>query len=220
MEEFVSQYYLVDIDGTLTDYRSDGSFELLHHNFLFPIFRDLMAEMGWRREDAQREIGQLAERLIFWDYSDFIAAFSLPVSETFARIKAWHRKNLIPCRENVEQVRRLASQGKRLFIMSNNPYMGCIFKLQAAGLAEDDFSSPYFCRILGTNLLRGCKSDPNVWRRAFAQIPVPISQIGVIGDNPVEDGEIPRSLGVQDTILFSKKKVARGNDWEEEKTDR
>ncbi len=33
MEEFVSQYYLVDIDGTLTDYRSDGSFELLHHNF-------------------------------------------------------------------------------------------------------------------------------------------------------------------------------------------
>ncbi len=129
------------------------------------------------------------------------------------RIKAWHRKNLIPA-ENVEQVRRLASQGKRLFIMSNNPYMGCIFKLQAAGLAEDDFSSPYFCRFWEPISCAAASRTRMFGGVPFAQIPVPISQIGVIGDNPVEDGD-SRSLGVQDTILF-KEKGGSGIDWEEE----
>ena len=50
--EFSSEYYLVDIDGTLTDYRQNAPFETLNGNFLFPIFRDLMTENGWNLVDA------------------------------------------------------------------------------------------------------------------------------------------------------------------------
>lgn len=197
-----SEYYLVDIDGTLTEYRAGASFELLHENFLFPILRDLMVEKGWEKQQAEQEIFHLSKEEPFWDYSDYVAAFSLPVPEAFRRMRQWHMKNIVACPENVDLVRHLSAWGCKLFIMSNNPYLGCIFKLQAAGLANDDFSSPYFRRIFGTNLLRGCKSDPAVWKRAFAQIPVPVQEIGVIGDNPLEDGEIPHSLGVRDVLLL------------------
>ena len=203
--EFSSEYYLVDIDGTLTDYRQNAPFETLNGNFLFPIFRDLMTENGWTRDAAEKAIIELSEQNIFWDYPDYIAEFSLPVPEAFRRMRQWHREHPFSYDDTADMVRRLSQEGRKLFIMSNNPYLGCILKLQVAGLAEDDFSSPFFRRVFGTNLLHGCKGDPAVWRRALAQIPAPVSEIGVIGDNPVEDGEIPRSLGIRETIIIPRR---------------
>lgn len=209
---FSSQYYLVDIDGTLTDYHPKKTFEFLHGNFIFPIIRDMMVENGCEKGEAELRIAEFSEREKYWDYSDFVAEFGLSAPDAFHRMKQWHEENVIPYKETVDLIRKLAFEGRSLFIMSNNPYLGCLFKLQAAGLAENDFSSSYFQRIFGTNILRGCKSDPQVWKRAFAQIPVPVSRIGVIGDNPVEDRDIPRSLGVCDTILIRREKIVRGID--------
>lgn len=217
--EFQSEYFLVDIDGTLTDYRPGSCTpeKLLHANFLFPVLRDLMVEKGWDRTEAGKAISDLTEQVVFWDYTDFIAEFGLPADKAFRRLRQWHHDNLIVYHDTVRMIKKLSQEGKKLFVMSNNPYMGCIFKLQAAGLAEDDFSSPYFRRIFGTNLLRGCKCAPEVWKRAFAQIPAEISEIGVIGDTPKEDGELPRSLGVKETIIIPRPSVARGIDREETK---
>jgi len=209
---FDSQYYLVDIDGTLTNYRPGAVApdKMLHGNFLFPVIRDMMLKQGWEKQKAEDAILELVTRIIFWDYTDFIAEFELPVVEAFEQMRQWHFENLIIYSEIVELVRQLVHNGKKLFIMSNNPYMGCMFKLQAAGLANDDFSSPYFCRIFGTVALRGCKSVPEVWKRAIFQIPADVSEIGVIGDNPKEDGEIPRSFGIKDTIIIPRPEIAHG----------
>lgn len=207
--KYQSDYYLVDIDGTLTNYRN-RNVELLHGNFLFPVIRDLMVENGWRREHAIEAIYQLAEEVIFWDYPDFIAEFKLPVEKSFRQMRQWHLENIIAYEKTVQLIKRLAAEGKNLFIMSNNPYMGCLFKLQAAGLADNDFHSPYFKRIFGTNILRGCKHDQQVWQRALALIPALPSQIGVIGDNPKEDGEIPRSCGISDIIIIPQTQMVCG----------
>ncbi len=210
--EFRSKYYLVDIDGTLTYYANGGipPEKMLHGNFLFPIIRDMMLERGWRKKDAEDAIYALAERIVFWDYTDFIAEFDLPAAEAFRRMREWHKENLAVYPDTVELIKRLAGEAKQLFIMSNNPYVGCLFKLQAAGLADDDFSSPYFRRIFGTNVLRGCKCVPEVWKRALAQIPVDPSEVGVIGDNPKEDGDIPRSCGISDTVIILRESIVRG----------
>jgi len=200
------RYFLVDIDATLTDYRP-GSLEkekLLHGNFLFPIFRDLMLESGWEREKAEKAIGDYAEDVIFWDYPDFIAEFRLPAAEAFRRMREWHRKNLVPVAEGVNIVKELHALGKELFIMSNNPYVGCLFKLEAAGLAENEYASPYFRRVFGTNILRGCKNSPDVWRRALALIPADVSEICTVGDNPKEDGEIPYSVGITHNLIIGR----------------
>ena len=53
MKEY--QYYIFDIDGTLTRYRESVRQEnFLHHNFLFPIFRDMLVERGMPSVEAER----------------------------------------------------------------------------------------------------------------------------------------------------------------------
>ncbi len=203
--------FLVDIDGTLTSYKSSVTHDkLLHGNFLFPVIRDMMLERGWKQSDAESAILELTEKVVYWDYTDFLAEFHLPADEAFRRMYDWHMENLIPCEDGVELVKTLHLAGKRLFIMSNNPYMGCVLKLQAAGLADDDFSTPYFKRIFGTNILRGCKCVIDVWLRVLANIPVAPSEICVIGDNPKEDRDLPRACGIGHHILLERETIQHG----------
>ena len=209
--EYRCKYYLVDIDGTITDYRPGALApeKLVGGNFLFPIFRDLMVERGWDKLEAEARIIQLTRDVVYWDYTDFMVEFDLPVAETYQRLRAWHRENLFVYERTVELLRHLHQGGRKLFVMSNNPYVGCLLKLEAAGLA-DTFSAPCFTRVFGTNLLRGCKNDPEVWKRALAQIPAPRDEIGTIGDNPLDDGELPRSLGVGETVIIPRDSLAPG----------
>ncbi len=212
--EYKAKYYLVDIDGTITDYLPEAlekRHEWIGSNFLFPIFRDLMVERGDDPDEAVKRILEIQSTVPYWDYTDFIEALELPRVEAYRRMKQWHKDNLYCYPETIELLKKLHGMGKKLFIMSNNPYTGCLMKLEAAGLA-DSFSAPLFERIFGTNLLRGCKSNDGVWARAIAQIPAPSSEIGTIGDNPVEDGEIPKSYGIGEAIIIPRKVIARGID--------
>lgn len=200
------KYYMIDIDGTLTGYqKSVTPDKFLWGYFLFPVIRDLMLEQGWEKTEAENAILELSGKVIFWDYTDFVAEFNLPAAKAFQRMRDWHSRNLIVYADTVSLVKELHAAGKKLFIMSNNPYTGCLFKLQTAGLADNDFFSPYFCRIFGTNILRGCKGVPEVWQRAVAQIPADLSEICVIGDNPHEDGDIPRLCGIPHSVIISRK---------------
>lgn len=206
------KYFLVDIDGTLTRYRDGAISNLLHGNFLFPIIRDLMVESGWKQKKAEQDILEYSNTNIFWDYPDFIAEFKLPVCEAFQRFRQWHSENILPCEDGVALVKKLYAEDRKLFIMSNNPYNGCLFKLQVAGLADNDFQSPYFERIFGTNILLGCKFVPEVWERACARIPADKSEICVIGDNPKEDRDIPAVCGIPHCIILNRSEIIRGID--------
>lgn len=198
-----AKYILCDIDNTLTRYVNQP-FELLHGNFLFPIFRDMMLEQGWEKAKAEAAILQLIRDIPFWDYTDFIAEIRLPVEESFRRCYAWHEQYLDVYDDAIALVKKFHAEGRTLFVISNNPYAGCCWKLKRAGLA-DDFSSPYFKRIFSTDKVRGCKCNDGVWPRALAQIPASPEEIAVIGDNPVEDRDIPMSLGCREFIIFDRK---------------
>ena len=103
----------------------------------------------------------------------------------------------------IETVKELAARGKQLFIISNNPYWGCLFKLEFAGLAKQD-DAPFFKRIFGTNIINGCKNLTEVWQRALEQIPVDPSKIATIGDNLEEDGRVPQSCGVGYSFILDR----------------
>ena len=205
IKDYRSACYLVDIDGTIIDYRP-GSMDpkqFVGGNFLFPIFCDLMVEQGIVRAEAIKRIVDLAERIVYWDYTDFIAAFDLPAQEVFDRLRAWHHENLLVYESTLALLKQLHRDGRKLYVMSNNPYVGCLLKLEVAGLAEDGASS-IFTGIFGTNRVLGCKSDPTVWKRALSELPFEPDQVGTIGDNPKEDGQLPRSLGVGETIILDR----------------
>lgn len=194
-------YYVFDIDGTLTRYVDVDPASFLHGNFLFPILRDLMVERGTDRADAEAAILRETEANVFWDYCDLVSAFGLPAAEAWRRFRAWHARHIAPHADAVALARALRGAGKRLFVVSNNPVTGCLLKLQAAGLA-DDVGSDVFSRILGTNVLRGCKGAPGVWRRALDRLGVDPALVCTVGDDPVEDRDLPRRCGVGASFLL------------------
>ena len=202
-------YYIFDIDGTLTRYVDYESSAFLHGNFLFPIVRDMMVEKGRDPEEAAAAILRETQENVFWDYCDFVSAFGLDAPEAYRRFRAWHARHIAPHDDAVALARRLRAAGKRLFVVSNNPFTGCLMKLQACGLA-DDTGTDVFDQILGTNRLHGCKGAPGVWRRALDCLAVDPALVCTVGDNPVEDGELPRRCGVGASYIFPRGETAPG----------
>jgi len=200
------EYFLIDIDGTITDYKPGAMRpdSLLVGNFLFPIIRDMLVESGWNYEEAGLAVSGEAERNVYWDYSDLIDKFKVSKLEAFSRMRQWHHDNLISYEDMVDTVKGLAARGKNLFIISNNPYWGCRFKLESAGLAKQS-ESPYFKRIFGTNIINGCKNSSEVWQRALDELAIEPCEIATIGDNPKEDGEIPQSCGIGYSFILNRK---------------
>lgn len=197
------EFFFVDIDGTLTDYKPNAMASLLGGNFLFPIIRDMMVERGWNYEDAGAAIVREAEQVVFWDYSDLLARFGMPEAEAFARMRQWHQDYLTGYEDMIETVKALAEKGRHLFIISNNPYWGCRFKLEIARLA-DHGGVHHFKHIFGTNIVSGCKSSVEVWKRALAQLKISPDQIATIGDNHTEDGVIPQSCGIGYSFILNR----------------
>jgi len=193
--------FLIDIDGTITDYKTGAiNHELmLAGNFIFPIIRDMLVENGWDYEEAGVAVSSEAARIVYWDYSDLIDKFKIPQEETFLRIRQWHYDNLIYYHDMVETVKELSARGKNLFIISNNPYWGCRFKLEIAGLPHK-----YFKHIFGTNIVRGCKHLSEVWERALGQLSIDPGKIATIGDNRKEDGEIPQSCRIGYSFILER----------------
>ena len=204
-------YYVFDIDGTLTRYVDFDPSAFLHGNFLFPIVRDLMVERGADPDEAAAAILRETEANVYWDYCDLVSAFGLPAPEAYRRFRAWHAAHIAPWEDAVALARELRGAGKRLFVVSNNPVTGCLLKLQAAGLA-DDTGSDVFARILGTNVLRGCKGAPGVWRRALDRLGVDPALVCTVGDNPVEDRDLPLACGAGACYLFDRGRIERGID--------
>ena len=82
-------YFLVDIDGTITDYKPGAmkSETKLAGNFLFPIIRDMMVEDGWDHDEASIAMSDESQHNVYWDYCDFTSKFNVCEKEAFDRIR-------------------------------------------------------------------------------------------------------------------------------------
>jgi len=199
-------YFFIDIDGTITDNNPDKKYsaeKLVWGNPVLGVIRDVMVEEGWSPEEAKSKIEEYAHTIIWWDYPDFIAEFNLPVGKTWARIYDWHYQYKIFYSDTVELIKALNKKKKKLFIVSNNPVVGCLLNLKVAGLGEIT-GSRYFKRILGANILRGQKSQRELWKKAIAQIGAEPEEIVNIGDNEREDGDIPVSAGIGTAVIIKR----------------
>lgn len=197
---------MIDIDATITNNKK-GSCQISPqyplNNAIFAVIAEFLGARGLTLSDAEKALSDHTKTNIYWDYPDFIKAFDLPEEEVWERIVAWHTEHLLPYPDAACMVKHLHSAGVPLFIISNNPYSGCLLKLQRAGLATLD-GSLYFRKIFGTNVCNGGKWSVDFWKRCLDQTGFDPSQIAVIGDNPKEDGELPRSLGVETVFLVDR----------------
>ncbi|MCM8807528.1 MAG: HAD hydrolase-like protein [Candidatus Omnitrophica bacterium] len=199
-------YFFIDIDGTITDnnpYKKYPEEKLVWGNPIFGVIRDVMVEEGWDSEEARKAIEEYADKIVWWDYPDILAEFNLPLAKTLEKIYQWHYEYKVVYWDTVELIRELYRRRKNLFIVSNNPIVGCLLNLKVARLG-DITGSKYFKRILGANILRGQKYQVELWRRAIFQIGVEPDKIANIGDNVKEDGEIPLRIGIKKCFIIKR----------------
>jgi FMN phosphatase YigB (HAD superfamily) len=196
---------LVDIDGTLTDDRRGAQIDPRHPlgNALFRILRDELARGGRSRTAAEQALRRHTEENVFWDYPDFVEHFDLPAERVWRSFRAWHARHLKAYADGVRMVKDLRRRGHPLFIISNNPLTGCLFKLEVAGLGGLAGSS-CFCRIFCSNIMRGQKGRPAYWRRAFISAGLDPATVVVVGNDRREDFEVPRELGIRHTFLVDR----------------
>ena len=189
-------HVLFDIDNTLTRYRPHALDRTFEGNFLFPLIADLAEDAGIQREKAETIISETAKEKIFWDYTDFLPPLGLSLSGALPAFRKWHAENLDVLSDAVGLVGKLKDYGIPVSIISNNPHLGCLLKLERCGLADAASGKSCFARILSTDLILGCKGDADVWKRALKELALPPDRIATVGDNFEEDARLPLREGV------------------------
>jgi len=196
---------LCDIDSTITDIKPglfggdfrEGVFQMLS--------RHIARRMGIAEPAARETLDTFANNLlIWWDYPDFINHFRLDARAVWNDMRRLHSESLFVHEDAVEMVKWLKSAGKEVHIVSNNPITGCLMKLERAGLAELT-GTPYFKRVFGTNVTRGMKSLPSVWRWIIASLDANPEDVLTIGDSVKEDCDAPAKAGISKTIIVDRK---------------
>ncbi len=197
----------IDIDATITDDGNVCQIDPKHPvgNALFGVLRDIMVQDGWERDKAVAALVAHANEIVFWDYKDFIREFNLPVEHAWDQIIKWHDDHLVVYEDAVAMVKQLHAMNLPLYIISNNSVLGCLLKLQRAGLGTLE-GTPWFKDIFGSSNVCGQKYSLNFWKRALALSGCSPEEIVVIGDDPKEDFQVPFQAGVRHFIQIDRKR--------------
>lgn len=201
-------HVLFDIDGTLTDDAGTPQIDSRYvmGNALFELFTARLVEQGMPRSEASRALHAYAEEKIFWDYDDFVQNFNFPEPEIWEALTDWHRENLHIYEDGLHLVHRLFEQGVPLHIVSNNPRIGCLLKLEAAGLGTLK-ESGYFREIFCSNQQYGQKHDIRFWERILSSSGLDPAQTVIVGNNLHEDYEVPSRLGFYGSFIVDRENV-------------
>tara|TARA_R100000027_G_scaffold67481_1_gene66454 strand:- start:12513 stop:13178 length:666 start_codon:yes stop_codon:yes gene_type:complete len=194
-----------DIDGTLIDERVPGAQIHPRHlggNYLL----ELLARYGAQHsEKAESEILDYIKENLFWDYDDIIVEFGLDYDRVMASMREWHLGEFVVLWDRVRLLHELYRRGYQIQVISNNPYMGCLMKLELAEIVGSN-GIGLLSGVHGSNNGLGQKHDPAFWRRVLELTGVPAGHMAMIGDNPLEDSYVPLQAGfgqaiiVQDTL--------------------
>lgn len=190
-----------DIDGTLVDDRYPGAQiheRFLGGNYILSLLSDMIQTSG--HQNAQQALLLYTEENTYWDYSDIIDHFNLKSDLTTEWIRLWHKNHLVILWRNVHLIYSLREQGYKVFIISNNPHTGCLFKLEHTGLVDLN-GEGVIDEIFGSNRGLGQKWDIGFWQRVIKQTQYPADALVMIGDNPVEDAEVPLAAGFCQSFL-------------------
>ena len=203
------QHFLIDIDGTITRYRETAKRpeSTLFHNCFLPVIRDLMLSRGWDREAAGKALFESVNNVLRWDYGELLRKFRVPREEAEMAMRRRHEEMLDVWPDTVDLIRHLHSAGAHLYIISNNPYWGCRWKLQRANL-----NTTVFEHIFSTDHTGGCKSLDYVWEFVLARIGAEPDRINTLGDDPREDGILPLSMGAGRAFILARRKTEKNAD--------
>jgi len=174
-----------------------------------PMF-DVMAEAavrfaGLSEAEARRRIDHINTHVSWWHWSDFIVELELEPAQFWELAYERHRQLYRPSGPELgAALGELQAAGYGLYITSNNPSSGILHKLRLAGLGTIQ-GCALFSQFLGATELHAMKWEPRYWRKALAHTGLSAHEVAVVGDNPRDDSEIPRSVGIPLCFLIDRR---------------
>jgi FMN phosphatase YigB (HAD superfamily) len=190
---------LVDLDQTLVQDREQPQIasRYLLSNILFDILIAEASLQGVDAKETKSKIEQHAKQKVFWDYPEFIEILNLDPDPVLAAWQKWHETGLEPIEPNVRWVKQRIRDHHAVHVCSNNPHQGCIMKVNACGIDENEIGE-----VFGAN--RGCgqKHDAEFWKRSLSSVGIEAGDVTMIGDNRFEDYEVPSEAGIRSFILL------------------
>jgi len=199
---------LIDIDDTVVHFQPG-----VKTDNLFNMLESAGVELGnLTQEETLRRIAQVKAEIPWWHWSDFIVALELNAKEFWHyALEREHRNMQTTGPEIKAALEHLREAGFRLYVTSNNPSSGILYKLSIAGLATIQ-GAPLFDQLLGATELHAMKWEPLYWKKVLAHIGLNAKEVAVVGDNPRDDLEVPQSIGISHTFLINRNSDFAGID--------
>jgi FMN phosphatase YigB (HAD superfamily) len=199
---------LVDIDNTVVRFRPG-----IKSDSLVGVLQAAgVALSGLTSQEASRRIEKIKSEVRWWHLSDFIVALELNPKSFWRYALEIERHYVEPAGpEMLGALQRLRDAGILLFVTSNNPSSGILHKLSIAGLATVQ-GAPLFSQLLGASELQAMKWEPIYWKKVLAHIGLDAEEVAVVGDDPIDDYKIPRSIGIAHTFLINRETDASAGD--------
>lgn len=183
---------LIDIDDTLIR-QVDVPGETYS---LLRLIREKAKKVGSDGDWIAQKIRDVFKE-VYWNWGNFLDALQIEKTAFWKMADSQEAKRTTLVDDDIfARLTRLRAMGYRLIITSNNPVDGIEHKLRLAGinsLAQKHLFSAFF----GTDNCRANKSQLTFWKHVMNELKTPCEEISVVGDNPVEDGELPKRLGVK-----------------------
>ena len=187
----MARTYLFDLDGTLID---TSIYARCYERILSMITR--------KRHLTPRELAQKARRLGLvkneegrWDTGDLCQAFNL-LEEYYKILKAEVKQHSFVQEQVVKKMIESHSHGHRIGIVSNSMRKTIKLYLSTYKLTK-------YVHVVFSREDAGCrKNSITFWKKLISKYNLNPKECTIIGNNPLEDGTIPKKVGFH-TILVN-----------------
>ncbi len=190
--------YLFDFDDTL-----------IKTTIYAKIYEPILSMIEKKRKLTREEIDEKAEELEFrrnkfgrWDTGDLCR--ELRLVEDYYHILGKHI-DVIPVLHNtvIELFKKIKSDKKRIGIVSNSMQRTIYLYLRKYDLLK-------YIDFVFSQDDAGCrKNDERFWKKLILKEKLIVKECLVIGDNPVEDVEIPKKFGFKTRLIRDKEDLAK-----------
>ncbi len=198
---------MIDIDDTIVQLKRGMTMATNQHadhwtGSLLEVVQQAGEKLGGLSpEVVTARIAQTKANVRWWQLEDFIQSLGLDADRFWQFAYDTEILYLEPTgREIQPALERLRAAGIQLYITSNNPNSSILHKLRLAGITD----ASLFVRLLGASELRAMKWEPVFWQKALAHVALDPRKIAVVGDNPRDDYEVPRTVGIAHSFLIDR----------------
>lgn len=194
----VIRTYLFDLDDTLISTK-------IYAEIYEPVLKMIEKKLKIKREEIDgkaEELGFKKNKFGRWDSGDLCREVGL-VDEYYSILGK--QIGVVPVLYDtvIDLFKKIKSEKKRIGIVSNSMQRTIRLYLQKYNLLR-------YIEFIFSQDDAGCrKNDQRFWKKLIVKEKLIVRECLVIGDNPIDDGEVPQKLGFKTRLIKDKRDLTK-----------